>query len=167
MPSARLRTEILAARTRRHAILQRYLPAKEFSLLQLSLNLPGAQKRLNGIFELYRWAEQQLSEQLPELFKIFSETDTLGPWGLFSTPLTATEAKMLTTAIEKSRDFARLLDIDVYSSAGQSCDRRQLGLEERTCLICAAPAQECMRLQQHSFSQLKERLEELLKPFSA
>lgn len=166
MPSTRLKAEILAARTRRQAILQQRLPQGSDCLLQLSLNIPGADKTPRGTVGLYRWGEQQLNRRLPELRKIFSEVDLLGPWGLYGSSRPALETKRISVAIEESQTFARLLDIDVYPSTGQPCDRHRIGLGGRTCLLCHEPANQCARLQRHSFPQLEKRLEELLKPFT-
>jgi len=167
MPYAELRTELLAARSRRQERLQQYFPEDSSSLLQLTLNIPGDEKCPNGTMDLYRWAERQVESRLPQLNQILAGCDILGPWGLFSIPLSPAATKQVTVAIEDRHDFARLLDIDVFDSSGTSYDRIRLGLIERSCLICPAPAKECIRLQRHSFQQLRERFEKLLQPFAS
>ena len=166
MPFAKLRTELLNARSRRQRLLQRNLPPHGASLLQLALNIPGAEKGISGTAGLFAWGLRQLQVQLPPVTQILVESDSLGPWGLFRSPLPALQAKSVTLQIEEGCDFARLLDIDVYDRSGHPCDRRRLGLPERSCLLCHLPAKECIRLQRHRPLQLKERLEELLKPFT-
>jgi holo-ACP synthase CitX len=148
-------------------LLQQNFPLDASSLLQLSLNIPGGEKQPAGSAELFTWARRELQAQLSPLTEIFSDRDCLGPWGLFSSPLAAAKAKSRAVQIEEHSDFARLLDLDVYDSAGQPCDRRQLGLAERHCLLCERPAKECIRRQRHNPLQLKARLEELLKPFTS
>ena len=167
MPYAKLKTEILAARNRRHLLLQQQAPPAGSSLLQLSLNLPGAEKQqLAGTVALTNWAREQLHGTFPKLTEILLEQDSLGPWGLFRASTPPPEAKIATVRIEELHDFARLLDIDVYDPAGHPCERRQLNLPERCCLLCSRPAKECIRLQRHSYQQLKEHLEKLLQPFT-
>lgn len=167
MRYAKLRTEILAARSRRHALLQQNFPQDGSCLLQLSLNIPGVEKQPTGSAGLFAWARRELHAQLAPLSEIYSASDSLGPWGLFKSPLPPLAAKTLSMQLEERSDFARLLDIDVYDSTGQSCDRQRLGRAERSCLLCALPARECIRLQRHSSIDLKEYLEKLLKPFTA
>jgi len=167
MPYAELRTEILAARSRRQEKLQQYFPEDSSSLLQLTLNIPGDEKCPKGTMELYHWAERQLESRLPQLNQILAGCDILGPWGLFAIPLSPVTTKQVAVAIEDSHDFTRLLDIDIYGRFGRAYDRSRLRMMERSCLICPAPAKECIRLQRHSFQQLRERFEKLLQPLAS
>ncbi|MEJ2199824.1 MAG: citrate lyase holo-[acyl-carrier protein] synthase [Desulfuromonadaceae bacterium] len=168
MPYAKLRNDILNARNRRQALLEQHLPPAGASLLQLSLNLPGAAKAsLPGAAALFRWAQAQLQTQWESLDPLLMETDCLGPWGLFRVDRPPAATKGGAVTIEESQSFARLLDLDVYDDDGQPWDRTRLGLPERLCLLCALPARECIRRKRHSPQQLKEQLEKLLAPFTA
>ncbi len=167
MPFAKLRSELLAARDRRQHLVRRHLAAVSGgSLLQLALNIPGADKCPPGAVALFDWAELQLQHKLAPLSKILNGSDDLGPWALYASPLAAEQAKSLAVQIEEAQDFARLLDIDVYDRTGRNCDRHLLGLPERRCLICSSPAKECARLMRHTFPELKVCLDELLESFT-
>ena len=167
MPYTKLRNEILLARDLRQEKLTDHLSQCGDTILQLGLNLPGVEKFLKGINRLFQWGDERLSVVFPQLFPLYFSTDILGPWALYATPVLVAEAKYRCCAIECSQDFARLLDIDVYSSGGSVCDRDQLGLEQRACLLCSSPARECIRSQRHSPGLLRGRCEDLLRAFTA
>lgn len=167
MPYAKLKAELLAARERREAALHEALGDRHRTLLQLSLNLPGADKRPAGAGALFCWAQDRLRAELPALQKLTEHSDSLGPWALYAVRVPATATKRRTLLIEAAAPAGRLLDIDVYDRRGKACDRKQLGLPQRRCLLCAAAARDCIRLQRHGAEQLKARIDDLLTPFRA
>ncbi len=162
-----LRHEILAARERRQAKLNNRPERQGATLIQLALNLPGAHKNPPAAVPLFNWGNRQLRAGFPDLRHLCEEIDILGPWALYTTPVAVAEAKSRCCAIESSRDFARLLDIDVYWSDGRPCSRSQLGRAQRRCLLCGAPAGECIRLRRHPLLQLEKQCEILLRAFAA
>lgn len=167
MPYARLRSELLAAREVRQLVLQNILQRDSGTVLQLSLNIPGADKVPDGTDGLFRWADNHLQVTFPQLVLEQTAMDVLGSWALYRTQVLPLESKLRCCAIEQSQDFARLLDIDVYAADGSPYDRNQLEVPQRQCLICTASARECIRLGRHSSAEMKGCLEELLKPFTA
>jgi holo-ACP synthase CitX len=167
MPYAKLKAELLAARDRREAALREALGDRHRTLLQLSLNLPGADKRPAGAGALFCWAQDRLHAELPALLKLAENRDSLGPWALYAGQSPATATKRLALTIEAALPAGRLLDIDVYDRQGKACDRKQLGLPPRRCLLCGEAARDCIRLQRHGAGQLKARIDDLLTPFRA
>lgn len=167
MQCTALRNDILAARDRRQAELTATLERQSVTTIQLALNLPGAVKNPPGAESLFSWGERRLYTEFPDLGRLFTDIDILGPWGLYTCPVSVVEAKFRCCAIENSRNFARLLDIDVYLSDGTPCDRSWFGQQQRRCLLCGAPARECIRLQRHPLALLERQCENLLKPFAA
>ena len=167
MPYAKLRSELLDAREVRQEVLQNLLQRDSGTVLQLSLNIPGAEKAPAGVDILFRWGDIHLRDAFPQLVLEQTAVDALGPWALYRTSALPLESKRRCCAIERSRDFARLLDIDVYAADGSPCGRSQMEVAQRRCLICTAPAKECIRLGRHSAVEIKGRFEELLSPFTA
>lgn len=165
MPYAKLKADLLAARELRDAALRHALNTNRQTVIQLSLNLPGADKKPDGSSELFRWGEGQLLSGIPLLEKLAENTDGLGPWAIYTVNSASDVVKQQTLSIEESDPAGRLLDIDVYDPRGVIYDRAKLGLQQRRCFVCTEPARDCIRLQRHSAEQLKARIDELLNPF--
>lgn len=167
MQFAELKNNLLTTRDLRQCRLDEIIRVTDNTLLQVSLNIPGEQKCPPGIERLTQWADIQLRTTFPHLLKLYGDTDSLGPWTIYMTPLAARDAKRRCCTIEQSRPFARLLDIDVYSSSGQPIDRQLLKLDQRTCLVCAEEAKECIRTQRHTGKEIDEYLYQLLDSIPA
>jgi holo-ACP synthase CitX len=162
MPSAKLRSDILAARDERQRALEKQAAGDSRTLLLLSLNLPGRDKPVSSFNPLFAWREQQLKDYIEDLEAITRQTDVLGPWALYAGGMTAATAKQIGCMIEASCTAARLLDIDVYDNNAVPYHRQQLGHPPRSCFLCPAPATECIRLGRHSSQELQRYLERLL-----
>ena len=68
--------------------------------------------------------------------------------------------------IETDSPAARLIDLDVYLPDGKTIDRTSLHLPPRACLVCEAPARECIRLGRHPWTELVSRAHALLLDFN-
>lgn len=166
MPYAELKLNILQARERRDEKLHQLLASLTAgSVIQLSLNIPGPDKRPSGYQGLFDWGRQQLESVLPLKLMLLND-DTLGPWALFIADCEPAEVKRICCELEHSAPSARLLDCDVYGIDGTAYDRAYMNLPQRPCLVCDQTARDCMRRQRHSWDQMKERLEELLKSYT-
>ncbi len=162
MLSAKLRNNLLTTRDLRQLRLDEILRVTENTVIQLALNIPGERKCPPGAERLMLWGDEQIRDIFPYLMQLHSETDGLGPWRVYMTPVPAKEAKYQCCSIEQSRPFARLLDIDVYTASGKLVDRTMLQLDQRRCLICKEDAKECIRLGRHSRSEIDACLQQLL-----
>ncbi len=167
MPSAKLRSDILAARDERQRALEQLAADDSRTLVLLSLNLPGRDKPATSFRPLFFWGEQQLKYHIENLEPVTRQTDVLGPWALYTASLTAAAAKQIGCMIEESCAAARLLDIDVYDNNAVPYHRQQLGHPPRSCFLCPAPATECIRLGRHSSQELQRYLERLLDQLPA
>ncbi len=162
-----LKNRILLDRERRDEKLYKLLTSlTEGSAIQVSLNIPGPVKCPPGGRELFAWGQEQLAQSLAVSLALMEE-DSLGPWALYTTAAAPLEVKSICCAIEQAIPAARLLDLDVYAIDGTAHDRASHGLAQRRCLVCAEPARDCIRTKRHSWSQIKDRLEELLEPYTA
>ena len=166
MPYAELKADILLARERRDEKLHQLLASLTAgSVIQLSLNIPGPDKCPSGYQGLFRWGQQQLEQELALQCVLLNE-DALGPWALYTATGVPAQVKRLCCDIEGQQPAARLLDCDVYGIDGTVYDRALMGLSQRQCLVCEQSARDCMRTKSHSWTDVKERLEELLKPYT-
>jgi len=167
MQFAELKNRLLTTRDLRQNRLDDIIRVTDNTLLQLALNIPGEQKCPPGVGCLMQWANEQLRASFQHLLQLHEETDSLGPWAIYMTPVAAKDAKRRCCLIEQSHPFARLLDIDVYSTHGQSIDRQLLGIEQRCCLVCAEDAKECIRTQRHTGKMIDDCMQQLLESVPA
>ncbi len=158
-----LRADLLEARDGRQRALQLAL-AGSASVLTISANLPGADKHRPGTARLLRAALDALDRAIG-LELLESRSDRLGWFHLAVSPAAPGAAKTAALALEAASPSGRLLDLDVYGPDGVQLDRAGLGLAERPCLVCAAPARECIRLGRHGEAELDQRVDALLRPW--
>jgi holo-ACP synthase CitX len=165
MSSARLRSEILAARERRSGLIGERLGFGRGAALFLSLNIAGVDKRPSGTGGLFSWAMDLISGEFPEAEKPVTGDDPLGPFALFSMNREPLYVKLCCIRLEGLTPASRLLDLDVFFGDGRRVGRSQLGMEPRPCLLCPQPAVECIRLKRHPYMEITGKTDELLAPF--
>ena len=160
MNERELRADLLEARDGRQRSLRRGLGR---TVLMLGANLPGPDKHRPGVARMLRAALEALDQAIG-LELLESRSDRLGLFHLAATSAAPAEAKAAALALEAASPSGRLLDLDVYAPEGGQLDRAGLGLPARTCLLCPAPARECIRLGRHA-GELGTRVEALLEPW--
>jgi holo-ACP synthase len=165
MSSAKLRSEIIAARDRRQELLEESLGRGCPATLFLSLNIPGPDKNPPGVKRLFSWALRSLLCEYPDMENLAQGSDPLGPYAVILLNREASEVKRRCIAMETSQPFARLVDFDIFDGNGQPLDRAALGMSQRPCLLCSRPAVECIRLRRHGADELSGRRDELLAFF--
>ncbi len=157
----------LEARDERQRRLQRAFAqdgcGSSASILTISTNVPGSPKGLLGLSPRVRETVDAV-RGWPGFQVIHAGPDALGPFYVARCALPPQQAKEWAVALEAEATQARLLDLDIYTSQGIQIGRAELGLPPRSCLLCEAPAQECIRLHRHPQTELRARAEELLKP---
>lgn len=161
--------DILEARDRRR---RRELELMErhpgLTLVVLTVVSPGTEKLTTqsravfgaGVRELLNGLDCAWRELLPEL--------PTGPEGYFLTSAAATEAKLKAWAIEDAHPLGRLMDIDVLGREGGEpvpLSRTALGFKPRGCLVCGAPARECMRAGRHSYDELLSKIGQMVDDY--
>jgi holo-ACP synthase CitX len=166
MSYAKLQSELLAARDRRHAALQQALSQGWRATLFLSLAVPGPDKTPAGAAGLFAWARREAEAACGNLAGSREGQDRLGPFAILGSGMEPEPLKQICVGLEAIAPFARLIDADVYDPQGAAVDRAALGLPPRCCLVCTAPARECIRLGRHDGAELSRRVHELLAPFT-
>jgi len=168
-PAAALRAGLLAARDARQALLDRHLAGGHAAVVAVSLNLPGPEKAPPGAAALFHWALGQLGGALASHRPraLHEGDDALGPFALLAVDLPPAAAKGTCLALEASLPAGRLLDLDVHGPEGAPVGRADLGLPPRPCLVCDAPARECIRLGRHPADAVAARVRALLASLPA
>lgn len=161
--------EILSAREQR-VCRQRYLLA-EFgtTLISFTLNIAGNRKT----FPLAEWTFQEGKARIErELARggipVVVHKDDGGKAGstaFYAVDAGAEQVKRLMTAIEESGPLGRLFDIDVLRRDGMKISRKDIGLPERTCLICGKPVLLCSRSAAHPMEEVVRRTEEIMRDY--
>jgi len=152
----------LAARDARQALLDAHRPPTGAALVAVALNVPGPDREPPGALALQAWALARLVAALPGARPVHSGGDALGPFALLEVPGAPAGVKRACAAIEAATPAARLVDLDVYGPDGAPTGRAALGLPPRACLLCEAPAVECIRLRRHPPAAVLERVRALL-----
>ncbi|HET9552042.1 MAG TPA: triphosphoribosyl-dephospho-CoA synthase [Anaeromyxobacteraceae bacterium] len=155
---------MLAARKARQAKLDRHAKAGHGALVAVSLDMPGVEQAPPGSAELFVWALARMEVALPgdRPVRLHVGDDALGPFALLAMRAAPLQAEAACLAVEASHPAARLVALDVYGPGGVAVDRAALGLPPRLCLLCDAPARECIRLGRHPAEALAARVAALL-----
>ena len=159
-----MKDDLLEARDGRQVSLRLALGRRAPALLTVGANLPGADKQRPGAAPLLRDALDALRAAIG-LDLLESRRDRLGVFHLAASGVTPAAAKAAALEIEARGPSGRLLDLDVYGPDGAQLDRAALGLPPRPCLVCGAPARECIRLARHPQGALDRRVDDLLRPW--
>ena len=168
MSYAKLRNDLLATRDTRQSALDRFYNEGHWpTLVTLCLNIPGRDKNPEGSAGLWQVACDRLIPCLSPGQVLLETSDLLGPWLIAGCRVPAVTTKRWSLEIEMEFPAGRLLDIDVYGFTGKPLDRSSLGIAQRSCLLCSGSARDCMRLGRHRPSELRDRVNELLRPFIA
>jgi holo-ACP synthase CitX len=166
MPSGASGADVLRARDAREALVLHWAGRAGGALVAVALNVPGADKAPPGARALHAWAVAEVHAALEEVRLVHASEDALGPFALLAVAAGPEAAKAACLAVEGARPAARLVDLDVYAPTGGAgltpVDRASLGLPPRPCLLCDAPARECIRLGRHPRADVVTRALALL-----
>lgn len=165
MSSAKLRSEIIAARDQRQRLLVGHLSQGHPATVFVSLNIPGADKSPPGASALFSLVLRDLLIEFPETENFTRSCDSLGPFAVIPLDQEAILVKRRCIAMEAAYPFARLVDLDVFNGNGIQIDRASLGLSPRPCLVCDQAAVDCIRLWRHETEEVLRKTDELLAPF--
>lgn len=162
--------EMLEARERRvfrqQELMRRY---PDSTLVSFTMNIAGPVKNSPLIRRGFSYGCSLLKQQLMRfrqkpVYEIIFDEPT-GNEGYFVLNLPPVEVKRLTADLEDHDRIGRLFDMDVLDSAGTKLDREEMGLLQRTCLICGRPAKACARSRTHTVAELQERTTRMLEEF--
>lgn len=153
--------QLLASRDERQRLQHQAIARNPgLTLMVLTVVMPGPEKRTHASLTVGRAATEAIRSRFADM--LHSETirdlDT-GFEGWFILRCGWREAKAAGCAIEETHPLGRLFDIDVFDpSTCAPVSRQAIGLEPRRCLICDAPARECMRARLHTPQEIQDKI---------
>lgn len=150
MPLERLQTEILKSRDERQERIDKYINSGK-TLISVSVNMPGCDKKPEGIYSIFNSACNLLKEHADQ---VYTCDDILGPFALLTSDKSVEDSKQTAVNIENGNSWGRLIDIDIYDDGGLPVSRTSLGFPERQCLICENTAKNCIKAKNHSIEEL-------------
>lgn len=157
--------EILDAREKRVQRQRELLEAYKKPLICFTMNIAGPKKVNDLIREGFGYGKRLLQAQLSGI-PILHFEDRSGITGceaFFVADAAPERLKALTSEIEDTLPIGRLFDMDVLTPDGKKLSRQEMGLPQRTCLLCGRSAYLCSRSQAHSVPELQERTAQILK----
>jgi holo-ACP synthase CitX len=173
MPCGASGSELLDARDRRSALIAGWCASRTGAsppgpVVFASLAIPGAEKAPPGAGLALAAGVEAFRHGLGpgRLAELDRDSDALGPWAALEVDVAPDEAKRFAILVEETLPYGRLLDLDVYGDGGAPLDRAALGLPQRACLACDAPARECIRAGRHGAAVLAARVDTLLAPLA-
>jgi holo-ACP synthase CitX len=127
-------------------------------VVQISLNIPGWPKRLNGDRLALEAGEAALLCALgfrPAARILLYSAAGFALMMVFPDgERSARNAKKISVGIEEASEWGRVLDIDVIT-AGAHISRADIGLDPRKCLLCGSEAKVCARMGTHVMDELR------------
>lgn len=159
--------DMLDAREARAARQRELLKEFQSTLVSFTMNIPGPVKNSELIRKGYLEGLKLLRMQLEYAdIPILHQEERRGLTGneaLFVVDAPALTVKMLTCEIEEADALGRLFDLDVLGPDGAKRERKDAGLEPRTCLICGSPAAVCASRRAHTLEKLQTRTTQILQ----
>ncbi len=151
--------QLLAARDSRRELQLRLLSSHpEKTLVVLTVNIPGSEKRSRESYDIGMEGVRLLCGLLAgrDNLKIIRDFNT-GFEAFLLTSLGEEDAKRLCVGIEEEHPLGRLMDIDVIGHDGVPLSRKRFGREARRCLMCGEDARICMRSGRHTLQELTHK----------
>ncbi len=161
--------EMLLARERRADFQQELLEKHHVTLICLTMNIAGEEKRFGNADRLFDTGVRLIDEQLARhrvtaTFRAVRDYST-GLEGYWAVDFPPETIKCMMVQIEDAFDAARLFDIDVLDAGGEKLSRRDTGAPPRRCLICDDAAAACARSRRHGLDAVGQRTRQLIDDY--
>lgn len=137
------------------------------TVVSITLGIPGPVKTsavLRKLFQyFYNEVTQALADYDVQVSRLVEDAAT-GPEVQFVVAADAKAVKSLLVPIEEKNRIGRLADLDVLHGGTNpvGISRTELGLPERTCLICGKPSKQCGRARAHTVAEMQETIAGIL-----
>ncbi|WP_158784725.1 citrate lyase holo-[acyl-carrier protein] synthase [Pantoea sp. BAV 3049] len=160
--------ELLAGRDNRQARQRQWLHQQPATLVVLTVVTPGAVKDSELTRRIFNAGWQQIQQRRWPVLRAEAFTLATGCEGFWLVDAKAEAVKAQTIVLESDEPLGRLWDIDVLTFEGEILSRRERGLPERQCLLCALPAKVCARQRTHDvaglLAEMTRRADAAFKP---
>lgn len=160
---------VMSGREERAAVQSRMLSGRDgLFVCQISLNVPGFPKRLDGDAVLLEKFTGDLINKIccqPRCAVKLENGAGLAILMLFDgSRIPARDAKLAAIFIEENDACGRIADIDVITGAGH-LSRSDLGIGPRRCVMCGRLSKECARERRHKYEELRAKMQFLIDDF--
>ncbi len=160
--------EMLAAREHRANKQQELLDRfPGMHLISFSLNIAGPHKVFPLAKNTFMEGCKLLMLRLNRAGIAVSASETEGPktgeTAYFVVGGNARHIKRILCEMEENCPLGRFFDLDLLDCGGRKISRTQLGLPERSCLICKKAAADCGRSRSHSVDELQRHTVEWMQ----
>lgn len=175
--------QLLQSRDSRQRTQQRLLKAfPSCTLMCMTVIMPGKIKRNKQSLTIAKEAIKSLEQTFPKCiyannidifhkqssehksfhFELDLETGFESYWLVDEKEK---QCKLKACEIEDKHPLGRLFDIDIITREGIPLSRESLGLRTRKCLICDKPARLCMRTHAHTYQEIQEFIDKLVRNY--
>lgn len=128
------------------------------SLIQISPNIPGADKKVFPAKELHLAGVRAVQKMIVQEAVSLVAHQEVGDWpfclSFFVVTANPNLLKGKCLDIEESHPLGRFWDMDVYQYNGRKVTREMMGRSERRCFLCSNPAKVCSFQMRHSHREL-------------
>ena len=160
--------EILQARDDRFSLQTSLIEKYRSPLVSCTMNIPGPTKNSELIQASFDKAMEVFTLRNQGVLKeVAQQQKETGPERYFivlgGTNLNALKRRL--AFFEQVFPIGRWLDLDLKDTDGVAITRKEIGLEQRRCLLCHRPAKECARSERHSLEDLLALTEKELMLF--
>lgn len=158
---------VLSGREAR-ARLQEHILRSAAAVVQVSLNIPGFPKEMDGSRRLAEAVGEMLTGSIRRCGGRVGTSwlleNGMGPAFLFGAEdVVPEDVKRHAISLEE-KPGGSALDIDVILPCG-TLSRTSLGYSPRRCFLCRRPAKECARLRRHDIEELQRAVKTCLEQF--
>jgi len=143
--------ELLEAREKRVALIEKLLKRYNTPLLLIRVNYPGLKKMNNLTLQITQDMSHLICTRLGA--KVCGKVllhGAEGPIVCVAVEEDVLALKTVAVDFEGKHCLGRCLDLDVYDLEGRCLGRQELGYPSRKCYLCEDDAHHCVRSKRHS-----------------
>ncbi len=145
---------------------EKQFPSVQATFAFCTLRMPAALRisgKYHGLVALFQNAlRKTLGSSGIAILAFGTEQYVDGPGSWLAAECDAMTLKRLAIELEEEHPQGALIDIDVADSVGNPLSRRDMGYPARKCLVCGEDAVLCSAGQNHSLSEIADRVERML-----
>ncbi len=161
--------EILTARENRWLYTNTLVETYKLPVIIITLNIPGEHKYNEDYLYCHNaitkdFVDWLYSRKLSILY-FEARVDKDGPEVFIIVNSSINDLKKIAIDFEENHFLGRVADIDVKGKDKKMVSRRDLGLDERRCLICDNPARKCILSNTHTLKDLLIVIDELVSKY--
>ncbi|WP_243109386.1 citrate lyase holo-[acyl-carrier protein] synthase [Anaerophilus nitritogenes] len=158
--------EILEDREKRYNNILELIQQYKLPVVCGKINYPGDNKNTSKAYTAFDVLQKLLIFKLNDFIvykQIISGYD--GKSILIVSNKSIEEVKKIAVNIEENHSLGRTFDIDVYKKNGAPIDRKNIGLESRSCMICHEDARVCIKTRRHSTQELIGHIDQMIEEY--